>query len=455
MKLDSIQREIQNDDAENTFRPNINVKSMSVEPLVYNMQQTHMRKMKSEVKVLKEKEKEEYFKPRLSSEKNSIILSRSKNFSPNSSMVTNTYKGRMNSTNRENNQSMGAVSETSLNMLNSELNSQQQRLQDTRYNKQIEVIDRGVNAERNTNNLDNENILIKDNNKSNFNNNAEFIPSSNSLSNTFKEHKLNNSKNNRYENLNDHNKKLSTNDALNSTNKKFPSNNSINNIQAYGNNPSGCYVSHTFDARQEKYREIHHEKLQSIKKEIQVKDSLRSDSITLIKENRDLHSKYLKNNDSNDSDIFTKNYNYCTQYKQKVEESKEVINEKIKKNSNTLNTGSYSQKLFDGKKDALFKKLFKELDIDHDNLITKYSVGVNRLNRKLQGLISPLIKELIDEDETLNSEEFVEAMSHLNNCLSYTEKNEQSKKYKVSAIVIYLAIVPLAQKLDTEKLKKQ
>lgn len=139
---------------------------------------------------------------------------------------------------------------------------------------------------------------------------------------------------------------------------------------------------------------------------------------------------YIKSD--SDQNVFDKNYNYYTKY----QEHKEILKNKFEENTSNFHSSQYSNYLFEEKKNYLYKKLFRVLDFDNDNLITRRSVNYYSLSPNLQRLIHDLIKELKDEDETLNSGEFVQAMIHLNNSLNYTDKN---------------LLLSELQKLDTDK----
>ena len=311
-KIAEIQKNIINDDAENTFRPKINEKSKDVIPKVFNMDYTNFRRILTERNVNKIKAQKETFKPITSSKKNDEILVKSKNFS----------------------------------------------------------------------------VSYKNNDPSEVASQENYRSSSNTLN----------------EHIDDN----------------------------YNNQAKSYYVSPNFDSRQEKYKELHKEKINQIKIYKDKQDKQKSESIFFIqnKHNQAILSNRQNYSNSNfdEENIFIKNYNYANIYKQNRDNIEHIGVEKLKKTFNIKKTDVQSSKLFENKKEKMFKKLFNTLDYDHDNNISKRSVGIGRLSKKLQNLISPLIKELIEEDETLNIEEFVEAMGHLNSCLTYNEKNELLKE---------------------------
>ena len=61
----------------------------------------------------------------------------------------------------------------------------------------------------------------------------------------------------------------------------------------------------------------------------------------------------------------------------------------------------------------IFSKIFKELDSDEDNLITPININLNNLNDEIKRIINPLIEELREDNQTLEENEFIDAMNKL------------------------------------------
>ena len=61
----------------------------------------------------------------------------------------------------------------------------------------------------------------------------------------------------------------------------------------------------------------------------------------------------------------------------------------------------------------IFSKIFKKIDNDEDNLITPININLNNLNDKIKRIINPLIEELRENNQTLEENEFIDAMNKL------------------------------------------
>lgn len=437
--LNKIKENIQSDEEENTFKPIINNKKKyeNMKPLVYDIKDTYIKKIKAEERVLNEKAKKEYYRPIVSSSKNDKILSTSRLYGKtnNVSDLRNTNSYSVNSNEIDNNNYYYGISNNDgelAGMLN--------------YNK------KNKDNQGDNENTNDDNILIKDNlnNNNDFNNRTKrvikFSTNSENQGAAISRPKYNNTttKSTNISTTNSNNINTNTN-----INTKTCNNNSTNTKN------SNFYISPSFDARQELYKELHEKKISSLQKDREREERMKSESITIIinkhhsqhnlkKENynkKNQESQDCLNNINSNSnntqenqlkfssdDIFTKNYEYANIYKSKKEKLSKSSQEKFLITCNKQKSDNNSVRLYQEKLNQQFKKLFSVLDFDHDDLITKRSVGVKRLSKKLAEIVSPLIKELIEEDETLNCEEFIQAMSHLNNCLSYFEKNELIKE---------------------------
>ena len=71
-----------------------------------------------------------------------------------------------------------------------------------------------------------------------------------------------------------------------------------------------------------------------------------------------------------------------------------------------------------------FEKIFSILDKDQDGIISKFNVYTNGLDKKIQKIISPIIIELKEDNQTLNKEEFYAACFKLFDTLNYLQKKE-------------------------------
>jgi hypothetical protein len=78
----------------------------------------------------------------------------------------------------------------------------------------------------------------------------------------------------------------------------------------------------------------------------------------------------------------------------------------------------------------IFSKIFKELDSDEDNLITPININLNNLNDEIKRIINPLIEELREDNQTLEENEFIDAMNKLYKELSIKDKHIILNTYK-------------------------
>lgn len=123
-------------------------------------------------------------------------------------------------------------------------------------------------------------------------------------------------------------------------------------------------------------------------------------------------------------DIFESLYNSFLKNRQKKINDAEQIYKKEKNCFNTSHVNLGSKDIIEEKKNKIFTNIFKILDSDRDDIITKLSVNDKALPKNIQKIFEPIITELKDENETLNQKEFITACQHLFSMLSYNEKRE-------------------------------
>ena len=82
-----------------------------------------------------------------------------------------------------------------------------------------------------------------------------------------------------------------------------------------------------------------------------------------------------------------------------------------------------TDKLLDNKKERSFKKIFKLLDGDEDNLIKNSAVNTNKIPKNIKEILEPIFKELREENETLNEDEFITVCEQIYKSLPYDKKN--------------------------------
>ena len=92
--------------------------------------------------------------------------------------------------------------------------------------------------------------------------------------------------------------------------------------------------------------------------------------------------------------------------------------------NNESYTNLLSNDIFEHKKLNSIKKIFKILDKDQDGIISKYSINTKGLDKNILKILSPIIEELKEENESLSEKEFVIACMRLYDMLCYTDKKE-------------------------------
>ena len=193
----------------------------------------------------------------------------------------------------------------------------------------------------------------------------------------------------------------------------------INDSIAEENNKK-IYISKAFTLRQEKYKEIHDNKLNSIIAKV---ESSHNKTCTYFPKTSEVTDEILcKSQRMNIEDPYIRNFQYSEIYRnnKQYKEEKQLTFKYNQSNQNK--TLKNSEVLFNNKKEILFLKLFYCLDGDNDDQITRNNINLNKIPDKIKDLISPLTNELKEENETLSSEEFIHAMNYLLNSMEYYQR---------------------------------
>ena len=148
--------------------------------------------------------------------------------------------------------------------------------------------------------------------------------------------------------------------------------------------------------------------MEKIKDEIEKKKYIKPKSIL----------RHYKNDNNNNP--FTLMYLYNNIYKQ----NKEELERRTYSNyfSNPIINKS-TDKLLENKKERVFKKIFKLLDGDEDNLIKNSAVNTNKIPKNIKEILEPIFRELKEENETLNENEFITVCEQIFLSLPYDKKN--------------------------------
>ncbi len=120
-------------------------------------------------------------------------------------------------------------------------------------------------------------------------------------------------------------------------------------------------------------------------------------------------------------------YNNLYSCAEKSKIKKEELVQQIIRNEKDISefkANEKSEDLISKHKVIAFKKIFKILDKDRDNKISQLNLGTKNLPKKIQKIISPIVDELKEENETLNQDEFVIACERLFEMLDYVDKKE-------------------------------
>ena len=167
-------------------------------------------------------------------------------------------------------------------------------------------------------------------------------------------------------------------------------------------------IKEPFDERLKKYQTKSNEKMKKIKDEIEKKKYIKPKS----------NLKHSKNDDNNNP--YTLMYLYHNIYQQNRKE----LERKTYSNyfSNPIINKS-TDKLLDNKKERSFKKIFKLLDGDEDNLIKNSAVNTNKIPKNIKEILEPIFRELREENETLNEDEFITVCEQIYKSLPYDKKN--------------------------------
>ena len=141
------------------------------------------------------------------------------------------------------------------------------------------------------------------------------------------------------------------------------------------------------------------------------------------KEGKKLFSpKIFKNNNFNNSNInvYNKNYLYAKKYERKKQD---LYKKYYNKNENKfIQLGKESEKILQKKNNEIFSLIFKELDNDQDNYISPNLIYTKKTPKEVLKIINPLLDELIEDKQTLNEDDFIEAMNKLYDNISNEEK---------------------------------
>lgn len=118
------------------------------------------------------------------------------------------------------------------------------------------------------------------------------------------------------------------------------------------------------------------------------------------------------------TDVFNDLYNKAGVYKQRKLE----IENRIYSNKEKIKANQESNQLLNKKKTECFKELFNLMDKNKTGLITKTNIDFSKVPKHINRIFERIVKELEDEDQTLNEFEFVSVCMQLYDYLDYPDK---------------------------------
>ena len=131
------------------------------------------------------------------------------------------------------------------------------------------------------------------------------------------------------------------------------------------------------------------------------------------------------------TDIFNKNYSYYIKYNNNKELlMKKIYKSEIEQNNKNFCNKNNTNKIMDESCSKIFKKLFNELDSDHDDLITSLTINLNGISKSIIKILEPILKELKEDEQTLNCEEFILVMKRLFEDTPMLEKQKLINYYQ-------------------------
>lgn len=129
----------------------------------------------------------------------------------------------------------------------------------------------------------------------------------------------------------------------------------------------------------------------------------------------------IKNTDNNKSiqgkdkylNTFISNYLYSQKYFYNKKKKTEGNDKMILQSSKTHHTNNETNEIYENLKIKSFRKIFKQLDSDNDNIISYDKIELNTIPNEVINVLLPILNELKEEKESLNENEFILACDQL------------------------------------------
>ena len=145
-----------------------------------------------------------------------------------------------------------------------------------------------------------------------------------------------------------------------------------------------------------------------------------------------LISRQLKTEKSEKNiNIFELNYSYYKKYSlNKKLLTKKIYNDNCHSYKN-IHTKKSTDKIINTLYNKVFISLFNDLDSDHDDLITSLTINLNEIPKFILKILEPILKELKDDEQTLNCEEFILVMKKLFKDTPLIDKQKLINYYQI------------------------
>lgn len=169
-------------------------------------------------------------------------------------------------------------------------------------------------------------------------------------------------------------------------------------------------VESTFNERLEYFKNKSQEKKKQIEKEmksqLESKNGKRFFTPTLI-------SRQMTRESQQHSDLYDYMYSFAKKYDSNKNNRHESEMKQITENSSSIHTTNDSDLILNRLKQQNFEKIFNLIDSDQDDLISKFCIDLKKLPEEIRKILSIITREIIEDDQTLNKEEFMLACGQL------------------------------------------
>ena len=186
----------------------------------------------------------------------------------------------------------------------------------------------------------------------------------------------------------------------------------------------GAYNNLPFEQRQKIYKAKSTERKKKINNQVNI-DKNTGQKFFQPKINKNYPSTDRKNQKRNNSARNNANNLFLDAQRYRIKNNdlqKKLI--AMENNNKNFKASEKSHFIFNNQIYNSFKKIFKLLDKDEDNKISRFNYNIKSIPQNIQKIISPLLKELDEENENLNCDEFIFVCEKLYAMLDYFQKKD-------------------------------